>query len=386
MEKYIENIKYIEVKQPIGKLYIANIRCEDLLDIAKFDIRRIVNEEGNDLDTYFGIQRKPSPARLKEISEYVGFIDATFPSSIVIAINTYKNIEDDVLVKNIIINDNSLSIRKSDEIAQIIDGQHRLLGLQKALDDNQLFNKNIKDFELVVTIYVDMDIENQSMVFSTINKAQTKVNKSLVFDLYDLSNSRSPYRTAHNIVRVLNENEKSPLKNKIKMLGLADDPENETIAQATLVDCIVEYISKSPLKDRDTLKRNEKLFLGNDKKLFLREWFKEEADIKIIQVILHYFIAVNKKWSNPWNNNTIIVKSTGIIAFMKFFNFIVQNKFITKDKIFLNKIISVEEFDEIFNDIDIKDEDFNNTNFPAGGIGQSKLKNELITKSKISSN
>lgn len=384
MEKYIENIKYIEVKQPIGKLYIANIRCEDLLDIAKFDIRRIVNEEGNDLDTYFGIQRKPSPARLKEISEYVGFIDATFPSSIVIAINTYKNIEDEVLVKNIIINDNSLSIRKSDEIAQIIDGQHRLLGLQKALDDNQLFNNNIKDFELVVTIYVDMDIENQSMVFSTINKAQTKVNKSLVFDLYDLSNSRSPYRTAHNIVRVLNENEKSPLKDKIKMLGIADDPENETIAQATLVDCIVEYISKSPLKDRDTLKRNEKLILGNDKKLFFREWFKEEADIKIIQVILHYFIAINKKWNNPWNNNTIIVKSTGIIAFMKFFNFIIQNKFIPKDKIFLNRIILVEEFDEIFKDIDIKDEDFNNANFPAGGIGQSKLKSELIAKSKIS--
>lgn len=385
MEKYIENIKYIEVKQPIGKLYIANIRCEDLLDIAKFDIRRIVNEEGNELDTYFGIQRKPSPARLKEISEYVGFIDATFPSSIVIAINTYKNIEDEVLVKNIIINDNSLSIRKSDEIAQIIDGQHRLLGLQKAIDDNQLFNNNIKDFELVVTIYVDMDIENQSMVFSTINKAQTKVNKSLVFDLYDLSNSRSPYRTAHNIVRVLNENEKSPLKNKIKMLGLADDPENETIAQATLVDCIVEYISKSPLKDRDTLKRNEKLILGNDKKLFLREWFKEEADIKIIQLILHYFIAINKKWNNPWINNTIIVKSTGIIAFMKFLNFIIQNKFIPKDKFHLEKIISIEEFDEIFKEIDIKDDEFNNNNFPAGGIGQSKLKNELITKSKISS-
>ncbi|MES2544810.1 MAG: DGQHR domain-containing protein [Bacteroidota bacterium] len=386
MEKYIENIKYIEVKQPIGKLYIANIRCEDLLDIAKFDIRRIVNEEGNELDTYFGIQRKPSPARLKEISEYVGFIDATFPSSIVIAINTYKNIEDEVLVKNIIINNNSLSIRKSDEIAQIIDGQHRLLGLQKAIDDNQLFNNNIKDFELVVTIYVDMDIENQSMVFSTINKAQTKVNKSLVFDLYDLSNSRSPYRTAHNIVRVLNENEKSPLKNKIKMLGLADDPVNETVAQATLVDCIVEYISKSPLKDRDILKRDEKLILGNDRKLFFREWFKEESDIKIVQVVLNYFISISKKWSNPWNDNTILVKSTGIIAFMKFFNYLIQNKFLPKEKYFLDRIITVDEFDEIFGIIDIDDADFNNQNFPSGGIGQSKLKNELISKSGIKSN
>ena len=154
-------------------------------------------------------------------------------------------------------------------IAQIIDGQHRLLGLQKAIDDNPLFSDNLKeDFELPVTIYVDMDIENQSMVFATINKAQTKVNKSLVYDLYDLANTRSPYRTAHNIVRVLNENNKSPLKNKIKMLGVADDNLNETIAQATIVECIVKYISKNGLKDRDDLKRKVRLEIGNDKKLF----------------------------------------------------------------------------------------------------------------------
>lgn len=383
MIQYIKDIKYIEIKQPIGKLYIANIRCEDLLDIAKYDIRRIINEEGTNLDTYFGIQRKPSPGRLKEISEYVGFVDATFPSSIVVAISTFKDIKDDILVKNIIIEENTLSIRKSQEIAQIIDGQHRLLGLQKALDDNLLFNDKIKDFELVVTIYVDMDIENQSMVFSTINKAQTKVNKSLVFDLYDLSNSRSPYRTAHNIVRVLNENQKSPLKDKVKMLGLSEDPLNETVAQATLVDCIVEYISKSPLKDRDVLKRGEKLNLGTDKKLFFREWFKNESDIKIVQVILNYFNSINNKWTIPWNENTILVKSTGIIAFMKFFNFLIQNKFLDNNKQFLDRIISVEEFDEVFKNIDINDKDFNNENYPAGGIGQSKLKNELIDKSGI---
>lgn len=384
MEKYIENINYIEVNQPIGKFYVANMRCEDLLEIAKFDIRQIINEEGNDLDTYFGIQRKPSPNRLKEISDYVEFIDATFPASIVIAINSYKDIESEQLIKNIEIKNNKLSIRKSEEIAQIIDGQHRLLGLQKAIDENRLFSSKIKDFELVVTIYVDMDIENQSMVFSTINKAQTKVNKSLVFDLYDLANSRSPYRTAHNIVRVLNENEKSPLKNKIKMLGVADDPVNETIAQATLVDCIVEYISKSPLKDRDLLKRGDKIILGNDSKLFFREWFKDENDIMIIQVILNYFISIKKRWEKPWNENSIIVKSTGVIAFMKFLNHIIQKKYLVNGRIFIGSIITVEEFDEIFNRIEISDDLFNNETYPSGGIGQSKLRKELISKSGLS--
>lgn len=375
--EYIVDIPFIEVNQPIGRFYVASMKCKDILEIARFDIRRIERDETNDIDNYFGIQRKPSPNRLKEISEYVKFVDATFPNNIVIAIKSLESEVSDEKIRNIKVENGKLSIRRNEMIAQIIDGQHRLLGLQKAIDDNPLFSDNLKeDFELPVTIYVDMDIENQSMVFATINKAQTKVNKSLVYDLYDLANTRSPYRTAHNIVRVLNENNKSPLKNKIKMLGVADDNLNETIAQATIVECIVKYISKNGLKDRDDLKRKVRLEIGNDKKLFFRNWFIQEKDLLIARTLLNYFLSIQEKWETAWNNNSILVKSTGIIAFMNLLSDLI------KDKQFTEKEFSKELFDEIFSNVQINDNDFNNDNYPSGGIGQSKLRKELLEQIK----
>jgi DGQHR domain-containing protein len=375
--EYIVDIPFIEVNQPIGRFYVASMKCKDILEIARFDIRRIERDETNDIDNYFGIQRKPSPNRLKEISEYVKFVDATFPNNIVIAIKSLQSEVSDEKIRNIKVENGKLSIRRNEMIAQIIDGQHRLLGLQKAIDDNPLFSDNLKeDFELPVTIYVDMDIENQSMVFATINKAQTKVNKSLVYDLYDLANTRSPYRTAHNIVRVLNENNKSPLKNKIKMLGVADDNLNETIAQATIVECIVKYISKNGLKDRDDLKRKVRLEIGNDKKLFFRNWFIQEKDLLIARTLLNYFLSIQDKWETAWNSNSILVKSTGIIAFMNLLSDLI------KDKQFTEEEFSKELFDKIFSNVQINDADFNNDNYPSGGIGQSKLRKELLEQIK----
>lgn len=378
MASYIENISYIEVKQPIGKFYSVAMKCSDLLEIANYDIRRIERDEANNIDTYFGIQRNPSPNRLKEISEYVTYVDATFPTSIVIAIDTYEDEEAENPIKNILIENNKLKIRKDEKVAQILDGQHRLLGLKKAIENKGLFADKIKaDFELIVTIYLDMDPESQSMIFATINKAQTKVNKSLVYDLYDLANSRSPFRTAHNIVRVLNENEKSPFKDKIKMLGVADDTINETIAQATLVDCIVKYISNQPLRDRDILKRNENIDSNINSKLFFRTWFIKNEDILIARLLVNYFNAIKEKWNQDWNENSILVKSTGVIAFMKFLEYLV------KHFQFNNQMIEKETFSDIINKIAIDNGSFTNENYPSGAIGQNRLLKELRDKSGI---
>ena len=43
-----------------------------------------------------------------------------------------------------------------------------------------------------ISIFIDLDPEYESYIFSTINQAQTKVNKSLVYDLYSLL-SKTPY-------------------------------------------------------------------------------------------------------------------------------------------------------------------------------------------------
>ncbi len=174
-----------------------------------------------------------------------------------------------------------------------------------------------------------MDIDEQALVFSTINKAHTKVNKSLVYDLYDLAKTRSPQRTSHNIVRLLNEKDGSPFKDKVKMLGVADDTRKETITQATLVELLLKYISKNPMKDRDSLKRGLNLDLLGEKELenlFYRNWFLQKKDEYIAKNVWNYFNAIKNKWPIAWKDNTkILSKSTGIIALMRFLKDVTNN-------------------------------------------------------------
>ena len=146
----------------------------------------------------------------------------------------YNELTDEVEQNIISFNNGILELKNDSKIAKIIDGQHRVFGLQKYAEEKGLFKDDLK-FELIVTIFIDIDEEYQANIFSTINKAQTKVNKSLVYDLYSLSKSRSPQRTVHNIIKLLNEKEGSPFYHLIKRLGKAEF-QQETIAQATFAD------------------------------------------------------------------------------------------------------------------------------------------------------
>ena len=56
-----------------------------LLEIAYFDVRRIVRER-RDVETYLGIQRELRPDRVEELKQYVNYKDASFPTGIIIAV------------------------------------------------------------------------------------------------------------------------------------------------------------------------------------------------------------------------------------------------------------------------------------------------------------
>jgi len=377
--KYI-SVECLEVKQPLGTFYVGKMEYEDLLDISYSDIRRIEKEEQNEYETYFGIQRSLSKKRIREIAQYITNIDATFPSSILLAIKSI-DIDSDGPHDNVSYNKDSkvLKIKRDQNIAHIIDGQHRVFGLKHAVENPDLFDQ-IDDFELIVTIFIDMDKDDQAMIFSTINKAQTKVNKSLVYDLYELAKTRSPQRTAHNIVRLLNEREGSPFKDKVKMLGVADDKEKESITQATLVELMLKYITSNPMQDRDDLKRGKKIEKPSQTeqdKLFFRNWFIQGKDEYIAKIMWNYFSAVQNNWEKAWHdNNKILSKSTGIIALMRFLKDVIGH-------LGTDRIIQISEFEKIIKIIDIDDKDLTNKKYISGSVGQSTLYNELVEKSLL---
>src|SRR5713226_4979754 len=158
------NFSCIKVTQPIGTFYIGAIDARDLYEIAYADVRRI---QERDVESYLGIQRELSQTRVNELHQYVQTVDATFPTSIIIAVSSDNAIFDDASME--------MRIRRDSGVANIIDGQHRIEGLAEYTKDN---------FQLNVTLFVDMDIEDQAMVFATINLKQKTMRKSLAYDLY----------------------------------------------------------------------------------------------------------------------------------------------------------------------------------------------------------
>ena len=386
-------VEYLEISQPIGKFYIAKMSWKDLICIAEADIRQIEKEtnNGTNFESYLGIQREVSKNRKREIGKYVRTVDATFPTSIILSINSesyylgdeeerisdFENFNKELIKEeNIIFYEESkqMFIRRSAGIAKILDGQHRIEGLKEGFLNGELWNTNEENFDLNITIFVDIDIDDQAQIFSVINKAQTKVNKSLVYDLYEYAKSRSPQKTAHDIVRLLNRKQNSPFYKKVKILGKANDKSSETIAQATFAELIINYISKDPMTDRDLLKRKKKLKNDLPKQRYIfRDFFLTNQDEYIAKNIWNYFEAISKRWPIAWNKNehgNIINKSTGIVAFSKFFIDIYNS-------LEQPNIVKTETFSEFFEKVPLNDSDFNPEQFKPGSSGQSALYKKL---------
>jgi DGQHR domain-containing protein len=368
---YIE-IQCVEIEQPIGTLYIGAIGHTDLIKISFADIRRL----DRDLDDYLGIQRTLSKKRVEELSQYVNTVDATFPTGVILAISSES--DDDPDLKNVIYDADTkiLKIRADQEVAKIIDGQHRIKGLEA-------YN-GTESFQVNVTIFIDMDIEDQAMVFATINLAQTKVSKSLVYDLYEYTKSRSPQKTSHNIARLLSSREDSPFYNRIKILGTAAPGlrQVQTLTQATFVESIMKYISgtnKRAFEDRNLLKQNKRPARASAEEardLIFRNMFLDKKDAEIAKVIWSYFSAIEQRWSNSWNNlettGNILPRTNGFRALMRLLP-IVYNKLGGA-----GNIPSQKHFFEIISQIPLRDGEFTSERFIPGSSGEGGLYNQLL--------
>ena len=355
MNEYI-SFRCLPVYQPIGIFYIGAIKCQDLVKIAYSDIRRL---RAREVEEFVGIERPLIESRVNELKQYVCTIDASFPTSIVLNIRS----------KNAIYNPKNFTmrIRRAENIAKILDGQHRIAGLEE-------FNEA---FQLNVTIFIDMDIADQAMVFSTINLKQTKVQKSLVYDLYEYARSRSPEKTCHNIAKLLNKKSGSPFEGKIKILGRAGGA-FETLTQATFVERLLPYISDNPMQDRDLSKRGKKIQLIKPpltNKLIFRNMFVKEKDAEIARILFNYFKGIAKKWNKAWfsrEKSDILTRTTGFTALMR----LLRDVYISFGK--PDQVISALEFEKIFSSMKLKDSDFTTEKYNPGGGGQTALYKDFL--------
>ncbi|RXJ82474.1 hypothetical protein CRU95_02545 [Arcobacter sp. F2176] len=367
----------IKMEQPIGECFIASINHSDLLKITYSDQRRI-DQEKSEFDTYLGIQRPLSPKRVKEIKEYVTTKDACFPTGIILAINS-KTVEYDeknnrmkllAYLPQGRISEDEITF---ENIAKILDGQHRIAGLSDLSDE--------KTFQINVTIFIDIDIAEQAQIFSTVNLAQTKVNKSLVYDLSELAKHKSPQKCCHNIAVTLNNIEDSPLFHRIKRLGVATEGRfNETITQSAFVGSFIKYISKNEsqqMEDRDLYMKNKIPEKTKDKdkdKLIFRNLFIDNMEMDITDIIWDYYTAVKERWPEAWNNfetGYILSRSNGFMAHARF----LRDAYNRIEKLIPNK----NDFTTILKNIDILDSEFHVDNYKPGATGEKRLYDDLCT-------
>lgn len=364
----------ISVSQPIGEFYVGSVDAKRLFEISYFDIRRIIEERP--VETYLGIQRPLIKKRVEQIEQYVRTIDATFPTSIIIAVDERCAVVEPVKSAGIgelgiMTLSNFLDVEREDDrilyrqIAKVIDGQHRIGGL-KTFDQGQ--------FELNVTIFIGLDIASQAGIFGTVNLTQTKVSKSLVYDLFALSEVRSPQKSCHEIVVGLDANENSPFYKRIKRLGVVTKGRvGETLSQATFVDMLLPYISNNPGLDQDLAKRGKKLSRAEadeTMRLIFRNMFIDKAQLKIADIIWNYFDAVRQKWPAAWastGRGLILNRTNGFRGFMRFLKPAYLH-FTTSEE-----VVSSEEFRKLLSKVKLKDDDFNTDNFKPGTSGEKAL-------------
>lgn len=367
--------KCLEARQPIGVVYIGVMNYDDLEYISFADVRRLeLGNENREVEDYIGIQRQLNPTRKREIGKYVNLVDATFPNSIILAISSEHASYNE--------RTQMMTVNYQDDVAKVLDGQHRIAGLSH-------FEKSGDQFQVTVSIYIDMELEDQAIVFATINKEQKSVSNSLVADLFAFAKSRSPQKTAHNIARALSQKEGSPFHHKIKILGTANRKDKETITQDTFVKNLMRYISSDPQADRNFYKVNKDkplarlpLLEGKElQRLFLRNIFiQDEKDIKIAQIIYNYFYAVQQKWPTAWNEmqpNIILNRSTGFVALMRFF----KHAYLSFGRI--GDVISKEEFKTVFDSINLEESDFTKEKYVPGSTGQGELYRDLVNQSGL---
>ena len=368
----------VKVHQPIGEFIIGNISARDLVGISYADVRRIDNEQ-REIEKYLGIQRPLDKHRVKSIKKYLDAPDASFPTGIVLAVHqNCAEFDNGILFLRNYTSDfpeDSIPINK---IAKVLDGQHRIAAFMNEDGSfDEFLNANVSNFEFNVVIFVGLDIDEQATIFATVNLAQTRVSKSLVYDLEGLSKTRSPFRSCHQIAVALDgADERSPLFHRIKRLGVKTKGRDTTepLTQAAFVESLIKLTSPEPFNDRTLyMKGKEPQYVSGSEleKYPFRNMFIDERDNDIAIILFNYFKAVQKKWPNAWANvnqeGNILPRSNAFKAFMRFLRIAYLQ--IVGDNI--GQVPAVQDFSIIFEDVPATDDDFTSGNFQQGSGGES---------------
>jgi len=181
--------------------FTFSMRVQELLHIHYVAVRGVDDEEG-------AVQRILNKRRIKNIKDYI--LDGNMFFNSFILNWTDNNFSPKRRGQNI-------EIPLVPASAQVIDGQHRLAGLEDAMKENE----SIGNQEVIVTLSEHLTTPQAAKIFLNINTEQRPVPKSLIYDLFGeaVDNANHVIIRATDIAKDLNDDPESPLYKVIKMPG-----------------------------------------------------------------------------------------------------------------------------------------------------------------------
>lgn len=328
-------LPYIRVMQKSTAFYLSKASALDLKSIVDFHFRepykdyvsyerkdfqavkRQLEESGANIDQNpagWGVQRVLNRSRVLDIRDYIeNDPEALFPSTVLLAIDTSGR---EALTGEAVdvLQDFGKFCVTPDMSVSVIDGQHRLAGLFLSSEET------LRAIEMPVAFMLDVSVPVAAKLFQHINGKQQKVNKSVIFDLFDnvpdesldTEDDRATKRY-HTVCVNLYTDPESPLYRQIKMLGVGGG----AISQAFFIDAC---------------KKELKCFKGSD----VQDIYDELFD---------YFVVLQQAFPEDWpkplghksdeeidrysdmvlrERKSQLAKTNGMTAMLRLYNWLVE--------------------------------------------------------------
>ena len=197
------NIKVKSLKTELAGIviYTQAIKIKDIIGLYYVAVRGIDEEEG-------AVQRFLSKRRIEGIANFILEGNSFFNSFIFNWTNSDNKPK---------FTSNEIIIPKIPISCQAIDGQHRLAGLERAMETDA----TIGEKEIMTSIAIGLSTKEAANIFLNINSEQKPVAKTLIYDLFGEAHDdiQHAINRATDIARAMNEDESSPYYKLIKFPG-----------------------------------------------------------------------------------------------------------------------------------------------------------------------
>lgn len=239
-------IKAFPFKQDGTSMYVGAMRVDDILKRGRVDIW---HKEG---DVEVGYQREPETARARKVARYLRSSSRPLmPLSVFLALRSKPDIREEA-------GGSVTLIIPDDEVLWEVDGQHRLAGFQRVIEEDGV--ERFREYVLPVVILAESAMEGEADQFRIINETMKKVRTDLARRILALMGrttagrreviraGREAEATSVEVLDELNTRSDSPWRERIQPPNARKQP-SHIIREASFETSLKPILKERPFRD-----------------------------------------------------------------------------------------------------------------------------------------